>query len=165
MSRILICTAAFVLSGCASMGEWRSMAIDGTSEAAFAQSVTALNDELPYRHQQLLSLALIDIARTGQSNAEGADDAESAYSYEQYRSELNGLTYDGVIALADQQGIPISQQYAARRSSGAPAVTGLSGTNQNQTTFGMNGSPVPRPGDAGWPLGANDRGGALYPPQ
>ena len=65
MVRILTCTAAIVLAGCASMGEWRTLNIDGSSDAAFARSVAIMNDELPYTHRQMLSLALVDIVRGG----------------------------------------------------------------------------------------------------
>jgi hypothetical protein len=111
MSKLALAVAVIVLAGCASMGEWRTLSIDSTSESAFADSVSLLDQELPNTHRTMFRLALVDIARTGVQNAGEADDGGPAYTDEDFHAELNGLTYEGVIALADQSGTPIWKQY------------------------------------------------------
>lgn len=113
MSKLAGPTAMLLLSGCAGIGEWRALSIDGSSESAFDGSVARLNDELPPGRDAMFTLALMDVARTGAEAAGQAGDG-SAYTDETFRSELDGLTYEGVIALADRSGTPIWKQYYSR---------------------------------------------------
>jgi hypothetical protein len=45
-----------------------------------------------------------------------ADNKVAGNSDEDYRAQLDGLTYDGVIALADQTGGSLKTQYYSRRT-------------------------------------------------
>lgn len=114
MSKLALVVFAAFLAGCASMGEWRTLSIDGTNQAVFGESLTRLNDELSYSRKQMLGLALVDIANVGVQEGGVLDDGSPAYTDEDFRADLNGLTYEGVIALADQSGPSISRLYYSR---------------------------------------------------
>jgi len=136
MKALTIVLAALSLSACASTGSWRELRIDGSSESAFNESVSALNAELPYARNQMFSLALVDIARTEIAAAERAAVAGTEVAADEaYRRQLDGLGYDGVIALADRSGPSISYLYSQRvgraAARGAPAA--LPGTATPQT--------------------------------
>jgi hypothetical protein len=112
MTKFMLSTVVVALAGCASMGAWRELRIDGSSESAFDESLSLLNAELPYSHRQMFALALVDIVRTeGQISGQTSDGGEDGYTDEEYRRQLNGLTYAAVIALADQTGPSIWRQY------------------------------------------------------
>jgi hypothetical protein len=114
MSKLTLVIATMFLAGCASTGEWQSLNIDGGSETAFGESIARLNDELSYSRGQMFALALVDIANTKARTAGGSIDGRPAYSEEQFRRDLDGLTFDGVIALADQSGPSIKKLYHSR---------------------------------------------------
>jgi hypothetical protein len=110
MSKLTLAIAVLLLSGCASMGEWRALSIDSTSESAFADSVTILDEGLSTTRKRMFRLALVDIARTGVQNGGLKDDGTPVYTDEDFRDDLDGLNYEGVIALADESGPSVSRQ-------------------------------------------------------
>ena len=114
MSKLVMAALMTFLAGCASMGQWRTLQIDGSSEESFGQSISQLNDELSYSRGRMFALALVDIASTAAQAAGHADDGSPSYTDEDYRRDLDGLTYDGVIDLADQSGPPIYRIYYSR---------------------------------------------------
>jgi hypothetical protein len=114
MSKLTLAIVAMFLAGCASMGEWRALNIDGSSDAAFRESLTRLHYELSYLRSQMFELALVDIANTRVQTAGAVDDDGTTYSEEDFRHDLDGLTYESVIALADQSGPPIKNLYYSR---------------------------------------------------
>jgi hypothetical protein len=109
MAKVILSIVVLVLAGCASTGEWRELQIDGSSEAAFDESLGVLNVQLSERRREMLQLAFVNIVRTESQNAEhqGGD----AYTYDDFRTQLDGKTYDGVIALADQSGPSVATPY------------------------------------------------------
>lgn len=114
MYKICLTVAAVFLTGCASTGEWRALNIDGSSEAAFGDSLARLDGELSYSRSQMFALALVDIANTRVESAGVTEAGLPDYSDQDFRSDLNGLNYDGVIALADQSGPSIKTLYRSR---------------------------------------------------
>ena len=114
MSKAVLAALMTFLAGCASMGQWRALRIDGSSEESFGQSISQLNDELSYSRSRMFALALVDIASTAAQAAGQTEDGSPAYTDEDYRRDLDGLTYDGVIELADRSGPPISRVYYSR---------------------------------------------------
>jgi hypothetical protein len=114
MYKFSLAVTVLFLSGCASTGEWRALNIDGSSESAFGESLARLNDELSYSRGQMFALALVDIANTRVQSAGETDDGSPAYSENDFRNDLNGLTYDKVIELADQSGPSIKKLYHSR---------------------------------------------------
>lgn len=157
MSKLTICMAAVVLAGCASTSGWRALQIDGSSEATFRESVTRLDQELPRTfHRQMFALALTDIARAG---VLGASDSEAAYTNEDFFSEVDGLTYEGVIDLANRAGPSVATQYYSR--GGIGPVLGshpLSAERRSALAgFSAEGSGGIAPRSAyrtGWPEGS-----------
>lgn len=104
MSKLTLAMAAICLTGCA---EWRGLQIDGSSAAAFEESISRLEQELPSAYRrQIFALALGDVA---------VDNNVVGYSDEDYRAQIDGLTYNGVIALADQTGASVKTQYYSGR--------------------------------------------------
>jgi hypothetical protein len=105
MTKLTLAVAAICLTGCA---EWRGSQIDGSSVAAFEESISRLEQELPSAYRrQIFALALDDVA---------VDNKLAGYSDEDYRAQLDGLTYNGVIALADQTGASVKRQYYSGRT-------------------------------------------------
>ena len=103
MSKRTLAVATICLTGCA---EWRGLSIDGSSVAAFEESISRLEQELPSAYRrQIFALALGDVA---------VDNKVAGYSDEDYRAQLDGLTYNGVIALADQTGASVKTRYYSR---------------------------------------------------
>ena len=134
MTKLGLVIPVLLLAGCASTSEWRTLSIDSSSEAAFETTVYQLSGELPSMKQQLFALALVDIARTGLQQAEDAEpSAESAYTNEDFRADLNGLTYDDVIALADRSGVSVKRQYAVYRAS---RTNGFAAASMNSSATG-----------------------------
>ena len=111
MAKLTIAIATILLTGCASSGQWRTLSIDGGSETAFNESLTKLHDELPPTRSRIFSLALGDIVSTLAAASE-TDDQD--FTAQDVRSVLDGLTYEGVIALADQSGPSIERVYHSR---------------------------------------------------
>ena len=111
MAKLTIAIATIMLTGCASSGQWRTLSIDGGSETAFNESLTKLHNELSPTRSRIFSLALGDIVST-LAAVSGADDQDFTAQY--LRSELDELTYEGVIALADQSGASIETVYHSR---------------------------------------------------
>jgi len=121
MSKIMLPVVVLALTGCASTGEWRALRIDGSSATAFNDSLAALNAELSESRRGMLRLALADIERTQSQNVEPLSDrTDSDYTYDDLRRQLDGMTYDGVIALADQTGRSIATIYYAGQGGGDP---------------------------------------------
>ncbi|HMB72095.1 MAG TPA: hypothetical protein VKQ06_00875 [Gammaproteobacteria bacterium] len=109
MARVIVPVFVLALAGCATMDEWRELQIDGSSQAAFDESLTVLNEQLPERRREMLQLAFVDIVRTELQNAERPGD--DSYTYDDFRVRLDGMTYEGVIALANQSGRSIATIY------------------------------------------------------
>ena len=154
MSKLTLIIGTLLLAGCASTGGWRSLSIDGTSESAFRESVTQLDDELSSVRREMFRIALIDIAQTGVLSAGETDDGGPAYDDADFRAELDGLTYEAVIALADQSGTPVNRLYysslrAPIPNMPAPTYGGLPGP---APTFRDNGLPNYGPFTLGWPV-------------
>jgi len=74
LGTIVLAGCASARAGCASSGQWRALAIDGSSEAAFEQSLMLLDQEMPWTQRQILALALVDIAST-EARSRGSSDA------------------------------------------------------------------------------------------
>ena len=104
---------AGTVAGCASTGGWRALTIDGSSEQGFDASLSRLIGELPQARREMFELALEDVVHTESQNAELR---AASYTDEDFRNQLDGMTYESVIALADQTGPPIRRVYYSRRT-------------------------------------------------
>ena len=117
MPALTLVIVAGTIAGCASTGGWRALSIDGSSEQGFDASVSRLMGELPQARREIFELALEDVMRTESQNGELR---AASYTDEDFRSQLDGMTYESVIALADQTGPPIRRVYYSRRTHGDP---------------------------------------------
>ena len=117
MPALALVIVAGTVAGCASTGGWRALSIDGSSEQRFDASLSRLIGELPQARRGIFELALEDVMRTESQNAELQ---AASYTDEDFRSQLDGMTYESVIALADQTGPPIRRVYYSRRTHGDP---------------------------------------------
>ena len=142
MSKVIVSVAALMLTACAGTSEWRSLRIDGSSEAAMRDSLTRLEQQLPRDfHRRMFALALGDVAADNSGNAD--------YSSDDYRADLDGLTYQGVLRLADRAGTPLKQRYYAGR--GAPSLPGYDALPGPAPRFNDNGKPAFNAWTTGWP--------------
>lgn len=163
MLKLALSTIALALAGCASTGAWRTLSIDSSSESAFQDSISSLNDGLSSKRQQYFALALIDIAVTGAEEAGVTEDGSPAYTDEDFRSAVDGLTYDGVIDLADEAGMPVRLQYYYSGGRVGPNQPFYDPT-QGRPTFTAGGRPISdvRPYGRDWPTDADGNGNAVY---
>ena len=147
MTKHLFCLVAVVLAGCVSSPQWREARIDGSSQAAFDQSLRNLHAELTYSRRQMLDLALVDIA---QSAVQDAD--EGALTDAGFRARLSGMNYDDVIALADQAGPSISSLYSAGawNKNGAASRAGPYAQNDRNRFPAQSVVPMPSGANASW---------------
>jgi hypothetical protein len=98
MPKYVVAAALLVLAVPVHAG-WRSLRIDGSSEASFAKSLAALQEKLSPAHRYVFDSALEDIQR--------------AYTAEEYRRHLDGLRYKEVVRLVDPGGETARKRYQA----------------------------------------------------
>ena len=166
MAKIITGLLFLAVAGCATSGGWRQLQIDGSDPATFGASLTTLNDGLTDTRQQMFALALVDIARTGaQTMSAQFPGGAIEYTDADFRRALDGLTYDDVIALADESGPRIASIYfrTRRGRDNAVADAGFSPPSSPPEFVGING-PVPAPGSANWGPGGINGPGDLYQP-
>jgi hypothetical protein len=112
MMRLAFAVLAVALAGVAQAG-WRSLRIDGSSQAAFETSVAALQEELSPAHRQVFDLALLDIWLRG--TQDDAQAAQREYTGSDYFRQLDGLGYDEVVTLLDPTGKQAKTRYREAR--------------------------------------------------
>ena len=144
----LIATVLAVAFAASASAGWRAMRVEAANAANFDESVAAFEEELSPARQYVLMLALRDIWAQGlqRANAEQRD-----YSEVEYFRELDGLTYDEVVTLADPTGKITKERYRA-------------GVRKMLTTRGEMSTASP-PRDQGTPVGGPGgqyRGGRGY---
>jgi hypothetical protein len=101
MLKLTIAVLALALAGTASAAGWRSLRVDATSEASFAESVAAIQKKLSPSRRYAFSLALQDIWLKGQQDAEAA---RRDYTATDYHRQVHGLGYNEVVTLLDPSG-------------------------------------------------------------
>ena len=79
MLKITVAVLAIALAGTASAAGWRSLRIDGSSEASFAESVDAFKDKLSLSRRYAFAWALQDIWVKGVKDAEAAQREYGGY--------------------------------------------------------------------------------------
>jgi hypothetical protein len=101
MLKLTVALLTVVLAGTASAAGWRSLTIDGSSNASFAESVKAFNDKLPLARRYAFAWALQDIWIQGAKDAEAA---QREYTASEYFRRVDGLGYSEVVTLLDPTG-------------------------------------------------------------
>ena len=110
MLKLTVAVLAVVLAGTANAAGWRSMRIDGSSEASFTQSVEAFKDKLPRSRWYAFDRVLQHIWLQ-ETQAAAAEQRE--YTRDDYLRQLDGLTYNEVGRVLDPTG-ELAQQYRAQ---------------------------------------------------
>ena len=98
---------AVAFAGTASAG-WRSMRVEAANLDSFDESVAAFEEELSTARHYVFMLALQDIWAHGLQRA-SAEQRE--YTEAEYFQQLDGLTYDAIVTLADPTGEVTRDRY------------------------------------------------------
>ena len=109
MLKLTMAVLAIALAGTASAG-WRSLRVDGSSEASFKESVAAIQEKLPEVRRHLFAAALQDIW-VERSKAAAAEQRE--YTESEYFRQLDGLGYQEVVRFTDPTGDTAQMRYKA----------------------------------------------------
>ena len=112
MLKLTVAVLAIALAGSASAAGWRSLRVDGTSEAAFSESVVAFQEKLSPVRRYVFASALHDIWALGTKNAEAE---QREYAESDYLRQLDGLAYDEVVTLTDPTGETAKRRYKQGR--------------------------------------------------
>src|SRR5262245_46733405 len=147
--KLTVTALAIAFAGTASAG-WRTMRLEAVDLATFDESVSAFEEELSTARQYVFILALQDIWAQGLQSA-GAQQRE--YTEIEYLRQLDGLTYDEIVTLADPTGKTTKERYR----------TGVAKTLASKRTNPTN--PVPSATTASTPVGGAGgqyRGGRGY---
>jgi len=107
--KLTVAAIAFAHAGTAAAG-WRSLRVDGNSEEAFAQSMTAFKDALSARREYVFGEALKDIWI---QSATAADADQREYTADEWYKLLDGLRYEEVVNYTDPTGDTAKQRYRA----------------------------------------------------
>ena len=124
---------AIAFAGTASAG-WRAMRVEATDLSSFEGSVAAFQEELSTARHYVFMLALQDIWAQGLERARAE---QREYTEAEYFRQLDGLTYDDIVTLADPTGEVTRDRYrtgvantVANRGPGvAPGVTPQASNN------------------------------------
>ena len=108
MQKLTVVVLAVAFAGTASAEGWRDLRVDGSSEEAYAQSITALKDALSPRREYVFGEALKDIWNEG---AKAAESEQREYTADEFYRQLDGLRYEEVVTLTDPTGDTAKKRY------------------------------------------------------
>ena len=108
MRKLIVVVLAVAFAGAASAADWRDLRVDGSSEEAFARSMTEFKDELSPRRAHVFGEALKDIWIQGATAAEAE---QREYTADEYYSVLDGLSYEDVVSYTDPTGDTAKTRY------------------------------------------------------
>lgn len=95
MPKLTVAVLAVVIACSASAAGWRSLRIDGSSEASFESSVAAMKEKLSPGRRYAFTMALQDVWVRG---AQSARADQPGYTKAHYLRLLDGLGYQEVRA-------------------------------------------------------------------
>jgi len=121
MLKLTVAVLAVALAGTASAAGWRSLRVDGSSETAFSESLAAFQQKLSPSRRYALTLALQEIWLQGTRKA---NTEQRQYTTSEYFRQLDGLSYDEVVRIADPTG-KAEQQYRAQYYAGYRLENGI----------------------------------------
>ena len=113
MLKLTVAVLALALAVTASADGWRDLRVDGSSEEAFARSLTAFKDELSRAREYVLGEALIDIWNEGSKAAEAE---QREYTADEFYRLVDGLRYEEVVNYTDPTGDTAKTRYRDARS-------------------------------------------------
>jgi hypothetical protein len=123
MLKVTVAVLAMALAATANAAGWRSLRIDGSSEASFEKSVATFRQTLSPARRYVFDMALLDIQR---------DPAAG-----DYRRLLHGMGYKEVVKVTDPTGETADKRYEAalrgsKRPYTGPAFTPSPGFQQSK---------------------------------
>jgi uncharacterized membrane protein len=142
MLKLTVAFVAVAVAGAASALGWRSVRVDATSEAAFAESVALLEEKLSPSRRYAFALALQDIRLqvTREASAEGRTDTAT-----EFLRQVDGLSYEEVVRVADSTG-KAENRYRAQYYAGQRLKNGIPGQPMDRP---LGFFPRDRPREAG----------------
>ena len=99
--------AALLLLGCAHAPPQDTLRIDGSTPEKFQASWDQLNRSLTPHQQDTLSLAILPIALGKYKSATEIPSSLKGLGPQDIRTQVDGMTYDEIIALANRQPITL----------------------------------------------------------
>jgi hypothetical protein len=148
MLKLTVAVLTIALAGTASAAGWRSLRVDGRSEAAFTESVEAFKEKLPLSRRYAFAWALQDIW------VEGVKDAEANqrdYTDDDFFREVDGLRYEEVVTLLD----PTGDTEATRRKEAYARVSAATSANRFAAFRPSPWANTPRRPPGGWGTSMN----------
>jgi hypothetical protein len=133
MPKLTVAVLAVALAGTASAAGWKSLRVDGSSEAAFAQSLAEFREELSPARRYAFGEALKDIWVQG---VKAAESEQREYTAADYYRQVDGLGYEQVVTFTDPTGDTAKRRVrdgmrmvatVGRRSHPAPRVAAAGG--------------------------------------
>ena len=108
MFKLVVAVLTVALAGTAGAAGWKDLRIDGTSEAAFQQSLAVFKEKLSPERQKVFTDALMDIWVQGTLDAK-RDQRE--FTVNDYYKQLDGLGYEQIVTLTDPSGDTADERY------------------------------------------------------
>ena len=108
MLKLIVTVLAVAIAGAANAAGWRSLRVDGSSEANFTKSVAEFEQKLSPARHQVFVLALQDIWNEGAKTAEAN---QREYTADEYFRQLDGLRYREVVRFTDPTGDTAEARY------------------------------------------------------
>jgi hypothetical protein len=137
MLKLTVAVLAIVLAGTAGAAGWRSLRVDATDEAAFAESLGAFEDKLSPSRRYAFTLALQEIWLQGTRNANAE---QRTYTTTDFLRQIDGLSYDEVVRIPDPTG-EAENRYRAAYYAGYRLENGT----PTQDAFGRQLGHFPEP--------------------
>ena len=142
MLKLTVAVLTLALAGTACAGGWRSLRIDGSSQAAFEKSLAEFREKLTNGRRYAFTLALNDIWYRGTKEA-----GRREYTEADYRRELDGLAYEQIVSFTDPTGETARQRRLAFYNAGNAYAEGrvaAGGVRVNQAAapIGPHGEQV-----------------------
>ena len=145
MQKLTVVVLAVAFAGTASAAGWRDLRVDGSSEEAFARSMTAFKDELSPPREYVFGEALRDIWNEG---AKAAEAEQREYTADEFYRQLDGLRYEEVVTLTDPTGDTAKRRYRIAYPACFRTPTGCTGHSNgpgvSPDTYWLSNSGVPR---------------------
>jgi len=141
MVKLAVAVLAVALAGTAGAAGWRSLRLDGSSEASFAESVSAFGEKLTLTQRYAFAWALQDIWVKGVKDAEAE---QSEYAPCDFFRQVDGLSYKEVVTLLDPTGDTLQARLRDAYALGADDVVNRQVWNESpwppgQVSTGRNG--------------------------
>ena len=108
MLKLAVAVLAIALASTAGAAGWRDLKIDGSSEAAFQQSLAVFKEKLSPERHKVFGNALMDIWIQGTLDAK-RDQRE--FTVNDYYKRLDGLGYEQVVTFTDPSGDTAKERY------------------------------------------------------